>query len=234
MRILCLICARRGSKGVVGKNSRPLAGKPLITWSIETAKKCPSVERIVVSTDSEEIAEIAKAAGADVPFLRPGELARDDSLQIDAIHHAVAELESQGDRYDAILLLQPTTPLRRPEDVEGCISMLRDTGADTVISVSKVEDGGPSTFYVRDDLGRLTPYADAPRKGTLRQLQDAFYSRSGSVYLMRRDIVVVQRALYGDDVRGYVCPPEIAFNIDTEFDWELTEAWIAWQEQKHV
>ena len=127
MRLLTLICARKGSKGIAGKNIRALAGKPLIAWTIDLAKLCPSVGRIVVSTDGEEIAEVARRHGADVPFLRPAELARDDTLQIDAIRHAVLEVERQGAHYDAILLLQPTAPLRRVEDVEGCIGMMRET-----------------------------------------------------------------------------------------------------------
>jgi CMP-N-acetylneuraminic acid synthetase len=219
---------------VVGKNIRPLAGKPLIAWSIETAKQCPSVDSIVVSTDGEDIAQVARENGAEVPFLRPPELARDDTLQVDAIRHAVLELEGKGARYDLILLLQPTAPLRRPEDVEGCIAMMRDTKANTVISVAKVEDGAPGTLYERDGAGRLRAFLPPPPQGTLRQTIATFYVRTGSVYLMTRDLVVERRAIYGDDVRGYICPPETAFNIDSEFDWELTEAWLAWQERKHA
>jgi CMP-N-acetylneuraminic acid synthetase len=110
---------------------------------------------------------------------------------------------------------------------------MRHTQADTVVSVAKVEDGGPGTLYERDDAGRLRPFLPSPREGILRQTMGAFYERTGSVYLMTRDLVIEWRAIYGDDVRGYVCPPETAFNIDSEFDWELTEAWIAWQERKH-
>ena len=230
---MCLICAREGSKGVVGKNLRPLGSKPLISWTIGVAKQCPSVDRIVVSTDGQEIADVAQQYGADIPFLRPAEIARDDTLQIDAIRHAVLELEAAGDRYDAIMLLQPTVPLRRVEDVERCVAMMRESGADSVVSVVKIEGWGPGTFYRRDDAGRLDPYAASPREGTLRQTLAPLYARTGSVYLMTRDLVVERRAIYGDDVRGCLCGPETAFNIDSEFDWELTEAWIAWQERKH-
>ena len=100
--------------------------------------------------------------------------------------------------------------------------------------VVKVEDGGPETFYRRDSTAKLDPCVSSAKKGTLRQQMTTLYRRSGSVYLMKRDVVVEQRALYGDDVRGYVCAAETAFNIDSEFDWALTEAWIAWQEHKHV
>ena len=234
LRLLCLICARKGSKGVSGKNIRPLGGKPLITWSIGIAKQCPSIDRIVVSTDGEEIARIAREFGAEVPFMRPPELARDDSLQIDAIRHAVLELERTGDRFDAILLLQPTIPLRRVQEVENCVAMMRESGADTVLSVVKVEDGGPDTFYRRDAAGGLKPYEDFPREGTLRQKLPSLYARTGSVYLMKRDLVIEQKVLYGSNVRGCECSPETSFNIDTEFDWQLTEAWIHWQEHEHA
>ena len=230
--MLCLICARTGSKGVIGKNIRSLGGKPLIAWSLDIARSCRGINRIVVSTDGEEIAEVARRYGGEVPFLRPAELARDDTLQIDAIRYTAKRLEEEGDRHDAILLLQPTSPMRRVEDVEGCLEMMRVAGADTVVTVVPVCDGGPSTFYRRDETGRLQPYTDSPREGTLRQQLSTLYARTGSVYLMKRDVVVERGVLYGPDVRGYVCHPSTAFNIDSDFDWELTEAWIAWQERK--
>lgn len=233
MRFLGLICARKESKGIAGKNIRPLAGKPLIAWSIDVAKQCPSLERVVVSTDGENIAEIAQRYGADVPFLRPAELAKDDTLQIHAIRHAVLALEEAGDRYDGIVLLQPTSPLRRVEEVEGCIAMMRDTGADTIISLTTVSDAGPEAFYSRDESGLLAPYRETARRGTLRQKLPTLYSRSGSVYVLSRNTVVEDIALYGTTVRGYVCTPETQFNLDNEFDWELTTAWIAYQETQN-
>lgn len=229
MKILALINARSGSKGVPGKNIKPLAGKPLITYSIETAKQCPSLNRIVVSTDTENIAAIARAAGAETPFLRPAELATDEVLQIDVLIHAVRETEKQSGKWDFICLLQPTCPLRLAEDVEGALKLLIDSKSDSVITITDVGGRHPRTLYNCDIDGRLEAYLPSPAQGVRRQQFENLYWRTGGVYAMRRDVLMNERSLYGQDVRGYMVPEERAFNIDSLFDWSMCDAWLQYK-----
>lgn len=140
--VLAIIPARGGSKGLPGKNIKELCGKPLIAWSIEQAKSCSDIDRIVVSTDNEEIAEVAKKYGAEVPFIRPAELANDTASTIDVIFHATNWFKEHKDyRSEYILLLQPTSPLRIAEDIEGTVQMLKDKNARAVVSVCETALG---------------------------------------------------------------------------------------------
>lgn len=232
MKTLCLINARSGSKGVPRKNIKPLNGKPLIAYSIETALKSRRIGRVVVSTDSQNIADVAKAYGAETPFLRPPELATDTAKQIDAMIHAVAALEQAGDRYDYICILQPTCPLRSAEDVDGALQLLLDSGADSVITVTDVGGRHPRTLYTQNPDGQIRAYLDSAPGGVLRQDFENLLWRTGAVYAMKRDILMEQRSLYGQDIRGYPVPEERSFNIDTIFDWELTEAWIQYLDNR--
>lgn len=226
MKILCLINARGGSKGVPGKNIKPLNGKPLIAYSIETAKKSRLIIRTLVSTDSQDIADVAKRAGADVPFLRPPELATDSAKQIDAMIHAVGTLEQGGERYDHICVLQPTCPLRNVDDVDGALGLLIQSGADSVITITDVGGRHPRTLYTRGEDSRISPYLESDKAGVLRQNFEDLFWRTGAVYAMKRDVLMEQRSLYGRDIRGYFMPEERCFNIDSPFDWALTEAWM--------
>ena len=227
MSALALILARGGSKGIPAKNIRPLGGRPLIVWSIDVALKCPSITAVVVSTDSPEIAEVARAAGARVPFLRPAELATDTALQIDAMQHAVAHLEAQGEQYPVIVLLQPTSPFRTVEEVEGAIALLARTGADSVIAVAEVTSQHPMIMYRMDPAQRLSALLSSDGAGVLRQDFPKVYLRTGAVYATRRDVLMQQRSLYGQDSRGYVMPEHRSVNIDGPMDWELAEFYLA-------
>ncbi len=221
-KVLGLICARGGSKGVPGKNRRDFCGKPLIGWSVEVALSCPLIDDIVVSTDDQELAEIAKNHGAEVPFIRPQELAQDNSKQIDAIAHAVSYLKDLGRDYDTVCLLQPTCPLRIADDITGAIQMKCNTGSDTVISVTAEEGVVLSTYYELDNSGEARLKFPAPKEGTLRQDYNPIYRRCGVLYILSvADIL--SGSLYGKKVSAYVIPKERAFDIDTPFDWDLTE-----------
>lgn len=224
MRCLGLINARGGSKGIPGKNIKPLLGKPLIVYSIEAGLAARSLARVVVSTDDPQIAQVAKAAGADIPFMRPAELATDKALQIDAIRHALLALEAEGDVYDAVAILQPTCPLRLAEDIDGAVETMVRTGVDTVISVMEVHGQHPLTMYTADSDGALSPLLEANRAGVLRQEFPEVLWRNGAVYVIRRDVVVNDRTLYGAKVGGYVMPDERSSNIDEPIDWVITEA----------
>jgi CMP-N,N'-diacetyllegionaminic acid synthase len=225
MRILGLIPARGGSRGVPRKNVRDLCGKPLIAYTIEAARGSTALARVVLSTDDAEIAEAGKRYGAGVPFVRTAELAKDDTPMLPVVRDAVERLEAQGDRYDAICLLQPTNPLRTPEDIDACVSTLRVSGADCVVSVLPVpSEHHPYWAYVADEQGALRlangDSAPVPRR---QALPPAFH-REGSVYVVRRDVLMERNTLYGDRVVGHLMESGRSVNIDTPEDWERAEA----------
>lgn len=229
MKILCLINARSGSKGVPNKNIKLLNKKPLIAWSIELAKSCENIDRIIVSTESNKIANISVEFGAEVPFFRPTELATDKALQFDVIYHALNFMKNKGYVCDAVLLLQPTCPLRKKTDIEGCISLMEKTNADTVIAVVKESESLINTLYYMKDESNLTEYIETKSKGILRQDYNSIYRRVGTVYLIKSEVILEQKKLYGDNLKGYPVSPETAFNIDTIFDWKRIEAWLNWE-----
>lgn len=190
-RCLAIIPARSGSKGLPGKNTRPLAGHPLIAHSILCAAITPGITRTIVSTDSEEIAQIAQGYGADVPFLRPPELAADDTPMMPVISHAVREVERQeGAAYHSVLLLDPTSPCRTPEDIARAFEMLRiDQDADGVVSCSR-PTFNPYWVGVRmDDSGAIRPAFPGGEEYIRRQDVPTFYRINGALYLWRRHFV---------------------------------------------
>lgn len=225
---LAVVPARGGSKGLPGKNVRPLAGVPLLVHSLRLAALCPEIGRTVVSTDSEEVAAVARDAGADVPFLRPAELARDETPMLPVLRHALDELDPDGRRYDALLLLDPTSPGRLPEDVAAAHALLAARPeADGVVAVSEppfnpiwhgvVERGGflEQLFPEGGAYGRRQ---DVPRvlriNAALYLFRSAFLRRARETWLGGRHL-----ALEIPDVR--------AFHIDTEDDFRLCEAALA-------
>ena len=226
IKVLGLINARGGSKGVPRKNIKLLCGKPLIAWSIEAGLNSKYVNKLVVSTDDSEIAEISRKYGADVPFLRPKELASDNSLQIDAIKHAIHFLEESGHYFDIILLLQPTTPLRKTADIDCSLKLLFEENADTVISITDVGGRHPATCYKPYKAKQIVPYIESNMRGVLRQEFDPIYWRNGAIYATKRNIIIHNNSLYGDSIVGYKMNEENSFNIDSQFDWNLTEAYI--------
>lgn len=226
MNVLALINARGGSKGLPRKNVRPLQGKPLIVWSIESALGAKLVSKVVVSTDDQEIADVARAGGASVPFIRPANLATDTALQIDAIRHAVGYLEDHGEMFNAIVVLQPTAPLREPGDIDGAIALLLRSNADSVISVCDVGGRHPATLYTSDKSGALVPLLRSNLRGVLRQDFGTVLWRNGAIYAMRRDTVMEGNSLYGATTIGYLMPEERSMNIDTLFDWKLVEGYL--------
>ena len=158
-KVLAIIPARGGSKGLPGKNIKELCGKPLIAWSIEQALKSKYIDNVVVSTDTEEIAKIAKECGADVPFLRPAELAADDSPTSDAILHVLEQLNMKGESYDYVALLEPTSLLRKSNDIDDAISMIvKNTDANCLVSVGEVHMEHPMIVKKIDKKGFIAPY----------------------------------------------------------------------------
>ena len=223
MRVLGIVPARGGSKGIPGKNVRPLGGKPLLAWTAEAALAARRLSRVVLTTDDERIAEVGRACGLEVPFLRPAELARDDTPTLPVLQHAVAELEKAGDRFDAVCLLQPTSPFRRPEDIDGCIELLETEGLDAVVSVLPVPpEHNPHWVWFRngDGLLRLATGEDQPIPRR-QELPPAFH-RDGSVYVTRRDVLMEGNSLYGKRLGGFLADSR-SVNLDTPADWERAE-----------
>jgi CMP-N,N'-diacetyllegionaminic acid synthase len=222
--ILGLVPARAGSKGIPGKNLRLLAGRPLVAHAIEAARASGIVDRVVVSTDSEEIAAAGRAAGAEVPFLRPAALATDEAPMLPVVLHAVAELEREGWSPAVVVLLQPTAPLRRPEHIRAAIRLLERTGCDAVVSVVAIPAHYAPDFALKVVGDRLEFFLPEGARTTRRQDARPAYSRDGSVYAVRRDVLVTQQSLYGRDCRPLVLPRSESANLDDPEDWARAEA----------
>jgi CMP-N,N'-diacetyllegionaminic acid synthase len=212
--VLGLIPARGGSRGVPRKNVRTLATKPVLAWTIEAALACEGLDRVVVSTDDSEIADVARAFGAEVPFVRPVELAADETPDLPVYRHA---LEALGDEFDAVALLRPTAPLRTADDIAAALRLLDDQ-ADCVRSVCEAEHS-PYWMGVVED-GRLRPLLD--QVPAQRQLLPPVYRLNGAVDVVR--CASVGDELFGGTVRAYVMPRERSVDLDTELDFLLAEA----------
>lgn len=228
MKLLTVIPARGGSKGIPRKNIRELRGRPLVCHAIRAAREARRAGRVVVSTDDREIADIAAACGAEIPFLRPPELATDDVTLIHVIRHALRHFDGLGERFDAVLSLQPTCPLIRPGTVDEAVRKLVETGCDAVTTVAPIRHGhpllskrvtGPGGDEVEDFLA--VP-ADAVRYPRQRR-EEAFYL-TGSLFLRRRglldDFDPATNCL-GPRPRVLVLDAEEALNIDDELDFQL-------------
>jgi CMP-N-acetylneuraminic acid synthetase len=224
LKTLGLIPARAGSKGVAGKNTRLLHGKPLVQYTAEAALAARRLSRVVLSTEDETIAAIGRACGVAVPFIRPAELARDDTPMLPVIQHAVRALEAEGDRFDAVCLLQPTNPLRRAEDIDACIGDLEQSDADSIVTILPVPtEHNPYWVYFRDPSGLMRLSTGGMEPLPRRQDLPAAFHREGSIYVTRRTVLMVQNSLYGQRLVGYPIAPERALNIDTPQDWSRAE-----------
>ena len=232
-KILALIPARGGSKGVPRKNVRPVAGKPLLAYTIETALAARDLfQRIIVSTDDEEIAAVALAYGAEVPFLRPADLAGDRIPMIPVIQHAIRFVEEHdGVQLDWVLLLQPTAPFRTAADLTQAVALAQQGECDSVISVVQVFAHHPILMKrIEDD--RLVPYCIDEKEGTRRQdYQPPAYMRNGAIYLSRRD-VLMNGSVWGQAIRPYVMPEDRSVNVDSELDLKLVELMLAERQER--
>ncbi|MGZ4601799.1 acylneuraminate cytidylyltransferase family protein [Oryzihumus sp.] len=229
-RILAVIPARGGSKGLPGKNIRSLVGLPLIAHSVKAAAMTPEVTRCIVTTDSEEVASVARAHGGDVPFLRPPHLAADDTPMAPVIRHALATVEEEeGRSYDAVLLLDPTSPSRLPSQIGGAARRLfTDDGLDGVISVSE-PTFQPLWVGVRErEDGQVERYFPQGTGITRRQDADRFLRINGNFYLWRSDFVRRLETSWFDEGRhaGAEIPEAQAFSIDDEYEFRLIEALV--------
>ena len=230
--ILAIIPARGGSKGVPRKNIKPLAGKPLIGWTIETALKTSCINRVIVSTDDEEIAKIAKKHGADLPFMRPAEFASDTASDMPVYEHALQWLnEHEQYQPDIIVWLRPTSPLRTSEDIEIAIQKLIDTKADWIRSICAIEHH-PYWVFRCEDNDRLSSFVEGIELKDYfqRQMLPEAYRLNGAVDVTWRTTITEKKLLYSGDVRGYKMVAERSVDLDGELDFALAE--ILMQKEK--
>lgn len=221
-KILGLIPARSGSKGLPQKNILPLLGKPLIAWTIEQALASKYLDKVIVSTDNEEIAEIAKKYGAKVPFMRPKELASDDAKSIDVITHAIDWFEVNNDFNELVMLLQPTSPLRTSGDIESAIELLFSRKAQSIVSVCEV-DHHPYWANILPVDGCMKDFLRQEYANRNRQELPVFYRLNGAIYLACCNYLKIQKNYFGNETYAYIMPRERSIDIDNEIDFKFAE-----------
>lgn len=221
--MIAVIPARGGSKGLPGKNILPFCGKPLIAWTIEAALECKTLDRVIVSTDSAEIAEIAIAYGAEVPGLRPAELSHDTSSAVDVFIYLWQKLT--GDSFtDAppFIVLQPTSPLRITKDINEALQIFHEKQADSVISVSEATH--PPVWAKKiDKQGILRDYFDTSLSLSNRQQIPAAYMPNGAIFILRKELVLNTRSYYSDKTYPFLMPFERSIDIDNIWDLRIAE-----------
>ena len=223
-KIVALIPARGGSKGIKNKNILDLCGKPLISYTIQAALESKYIDKVIVSTDSQEIADVAIKYGAEVPFLRPGELASDTSKTIDAVMHAVGELEKRKEQYDILILLQATQPLRTADDIDSAIELFIKNKGQSLVSVSPVEDN-PILIRTIDNLGRMNSIL--PMKSTCRRQDMPLYYRvNGCIYINLISELDLNTS-FNDNKIPYIMPKERSVDIDEIKDLLIAQYYIS-------
>ncbi|MBM3503020.1 MAG: acylneuraminate cytidylyltransferase family protein [Alphaproteobacteria bacterium] len=221
-RYLALIPARGGSKGVPGKNIRLIAGRPLVAWTIEQARQSSAIDRVVVSTDSPEISDVARNWGADVPFMRPASLATDQASTESAMIHAVEELATAGYKPDAIVLLQATSPIRRPGTIDRAIAEFERQSADSILSVCQ-----NNHFFWRYPHApeALYDYHRRPRRQDIAP-QDRWWRETGSLYVTKTDLLLATKNRLGGKIGLFEMEEDESYEIDSLTDFQVLEALI--------
>ncbi len=221
--MMAIIPARGGSKGVPRKNIKLLGGKPLIAYTIESARSAGSIDRVILSTDDEEIARVARKSGAEVPFMRPQELARDDSLAIDSYIYTIDKLNSEDvKQYDEFVVLQPTSPFRTAEDIDKAVELFYEKKADSVISVCAAQ---PPPLWAKkiDSAGCLRNYFNIDVENKNRQALDTAYMLNGAIFILRLPLLKSLYSYYSGKTYAYIMPPERSVDIDRTIDFEFAE-----------
>jgi CMP-N-acetylneuraminic acid synthetase len=234
LSVLAVIPARGGSKGVPRKNVTLVGGKPLIAWTVEAAREARRVGRVVVSTDDAAIAEVARGCGAEVPALRPAALARDDTPGVEPAIHIVEWLDAnEGYRPTAVVLLQPTSPLRTANDIDAAVGLMEARGASAVVGVT------PATMHpawmkrLASD-GALVDVPGLTQAETLRQHLDPLYVINGAIYLCAREVLVARRSFYAERTFAYVMPAERSLDIDSAWDMRVADLELASRQRERV
>jgi CMP-N,N'-diacetyllegionaminic acid synthase len=219
-KVLGLIPARGGSKGLPRKNIRNLNGKPLIAWTISEAIQSATFDRLIVSTEDVKIAGIARKYGAEIPFFRPKELATDEARGIDVLFHAMEWFENRRERFDLIVLLQPTSPLRQARDIQNALALLETKQAGAVVSVCECEHPPLWANQIGTDLS-MKGFLREDIKDHNRQALDRFYRLNGALYAGQWDFIKKNDGFFGDQTYAYIMSQERSVDIDNELDLEF-------------
>lgn len=211
--VLAVIPARGGSKGVIRKNIREVAGKPLIAWTIEEANKSKYIDRIILSSDDDEIIAVARELGCDVPFVRPAELSMDDTPGVDPVIHAIQALPG----YDYVVLLQPTSPLRKINDIDGCIELCINKQVNSCVSVTE-PDKSPFWMFTIDDNDLMHPLLEKTTLILRRQNLPPVYALNGAVYMADTKAIIVNRSFITNETVAYRMSKNNSIDVDTEVD----------------
>ena len=225
MKILAIVPARGGSKGIPHKNIYPLCNKPLIYYTIKAVQKSKMITRAVLSSDSEEILDLAADYGLEAPFVRPDELALDDTPALPVIQHAVQWLEENDNyRADYIILLQPTSPLRTAKHIDEALSKLLNSDADSVVSVVEAPHNCIPNSIMKLEGEYLSPYLPLDENFNLRQLKPVYYARNGAaIYAFTYNCLMKKNSIYGEKVLPYVMGKDCSIDVDDLFDLKLCE-----------
>lgn len=218
-RVVAIIPARGGSKGLPGKNIKRLSGLPLIAWTIKAAQQSEQVDRVVVSTDCEEIAAIAKEYGADVPFMRPAELATDSASSVDVVQHVLNMLI---EKFEYLVLLQPTSPFRNSSDIDAAITLATQSDACNVVSAC-LSDKSPYWMYTLDSSRTISPVVNGSDRPARRQDSPPVYQLNGAIYVSFVDHFMNTRSLVDINTKALIMPMERSLDIDTEIDFKIAE-----------
>lgn len=221
MELVALITARGGSKSIPEKNIKLLAGKPLIAWTIQAALESSVFNRVIVSTNDDKITQSSLEYGAEVPFVRPGELALDNSPHIDVVSHAIEWLNNNRNYYpEWIMLLQPTSPLRTTEDITNAIDLSIKYNADSIISVS-IPPVHPYLIKQIKQDGKLSDFIEKPKGYLPRQLHPEVHFVNGAIYLTKSEIIMNEKTFYPEKTFPYRMPVDRSLDIDTPWDFYL-------------
>lgn len=231
---LAIIPARGGSKGLPGKNIMELCGKPLIAWSIEAGLTSKYIDEVMVTTDSEEIACVAREFGASIPFIRPADLASDTATSFDAIKHAVNFYDNEvHKKFDYIVLLEPTSPLREKGDIDMAIEQLfSNPQATAVVGICKTESQNPAFLVKKNDSSFLVGYENRDMKVLRRQEISDVYFFEGSVYVSHTDTLLFRKTFYHEGTLGYEVPKWKSLEIDDMDDFIMVEALMKYKGKK--
>tara|TARA_B100000965_G_C19490132_1_gene712617 strand:- start:58 stop:762 length:705 start_codon:yes stop_codon:yes gene_type:complete len=226
-KILCIIPARKGSKGLKSKNIKKLNNIPLVAWSILAAKKSKLIKEIIVSTDSIKISKIARKYGANIPFIRPKKFATDKASTFSVIKHAINFYSKNKINFDYILLLEPTSPLRNYKDIDFCINKVIKNNIDTMVSVTKVIDQHPSFLYSINKKNILKPYIKKPQKLYIRR-QDItpLYYLEGSIYISKISTLLRKKTFYHEKTQAFMVEKWRSLEIDDIDDFKLAEFYM--------
>lgn len=218
LTVLAIIPARSGSKGITGKNIKPFNGKPLISWTIEAAKNSLHLDHVVVSTNSAEIADVALSCGACVPFLRPENLATDSADSVSVVLHVLENMP----KFEWLMLLQPTSPLRTTADIDGIFKFCSSQNSSSAVSVTTLRKP-VQWIYSKDQNKKIKPFFGKHSSRSRRQDQKPLYALNGAIYLARTEWFLERRVFIDSGTLGYCMPQERSVDIDDEIDWVVGE-----------